>query len=82
MILMIPIKPRLAPLAAALPSWEEMSYDLTVSYWCYGPVISSLTHCKSRLHLPISLHHLLTHRVLSLHIGHKLSQEGHCNFFA
>lgn len=73
-LIIISIKLRQVPLAAALPSGEEMSYNLTVFYWRYGPVISSLTHCKSLLHLPITLHHLSTHPVLSLHIGHQLSQ--------
>lgn len=77
MILMIPIKSRQAPLAVALPSWKEMSYGLTVFYWCYGLVISSLTHCKSLLYLPITRHHLSTHCVFPSHLGHPLSQEGY-----
>lgn len=72
---MIPIHPRQSPLAFALPSWEEMSYDLIVSYWCYVPVISSLAHHKPLLHLIITLYHLSTHHVLSLHIGHELPQK-------
>lgn len=48
----IAINPRQPPLAVALPSWEEMSYELIISYWWYGPVISSLAHHKPCSILP------------------------------
>lgn len=71
----IPIHPRQSPLAFALPSWEELSYDLIISYWCYVPVISSLAHHKPLLQLTITLYRLSTHHVLSLHVDHELPQK-------
>lgn len=69
MILMIPIKPRQAFLAVTLPSCKEMSYDLIVSYWHYGLVISSPMHYKALFHLTITFYQLTICHILCLPLG-------------